>query len=134
MAREQWKAVGVIGSLIGLLLAIVGIAYASGGKVIAVEKDIESVALNACEDRKSVEKLTGIVDKLEDKQAEDYKELKESDHAAAMRDKEQAMQYSQILGHMAQQTAQNQVSNDRGRKMENDITEMKVQMKTLIPE
>ncbi len=152
MAREQWKKIGAVVGLVSLILIVAGSLFAGGGKVVAVEKDIEAADLkidseikgvnaeikgvkdNASEDRESVKELAGIVHGMKVEHDEDYEELKESDHAAEMRDKEQAMQYSQILGHMAQQTAQNTVSNDRGRKIELDMAEIKVQMKTLIPE
>ena len=163
MAKEQWKKISVIAGLVSLIIVVAGGIYATGAMVVTVNAkndatdlkvdtkteannlkidteiksvttSIKSVQENACEDRESVKQLAGIVSGMKVDHDEDYKELKESDHAAAMRDKEQAMHYSQILGHMSQQTAQNRVSNDRGRKMELDMAEIKVQMKTLIPE
>lgn len=132
MAKEQWKKVGVIGSLIGLAVVIVGIAWAGGGRVTGVERDIEHVQNNATEDRDSIKDVAILVSALKEKQASDYKELKQDANDAKLRDERQSTQYTAILLHMKQQTEHVRKADESISDMKSDIGKIQVKVDTLI--
>jgi len=131
MAKEQWKAIGVIATLTSLMIIIVGIAWSGGGRVTGVEKDIDSVKENAVEDRKSIGDVSAVVSAIKDKQASDYKELKQDANDAKLRDERQSTQYTAILNHMQQQTSHNEKAEESISEMKTDIGKMQVKMETL---
>lgn len=126
MAKEQWKKIGIISGLVTLGLSILILAAAGGGKAMAMEKDIESnaklanksienvslqstrdiqaVSSNQVEDRASILEIGNLVKSLQDKQNEDYKELKQENNDDKVRAEKIASQFGLILTHMSQQT------------------------------
>lgn len=131
MAKEQWKKIGVVGGTVGLAIVIVGIAWAGGGRVTGVEKDIESVKGNAVEDRQSIRDVSVLVTALKDKQASDYKELKQDANDAKLRDERQSTQYTAILSHMQQQTEHVKKADESIGRIQTDVGKMQVQIETL---
>ncbi len=131
MAKEQWKKIGIIGSLVGLVIVIVGIAWAGGGRVTGVEKDIEHVQKDATEDRVAIKDVATLVTALKEKQASDYKELKQDANDAKLRDERQSTQYTAILSHMQQQTEHVKKADDSISDMKTDIGKIQVKIDTL---
>ena len=89
MAREQVKVISTAVVLVGLIITIVSIAWASGSKVTAVEKDVEAVQNNATEDRKAIGAVAIRTTALEIEASE-----------ARLRDERQANQFTKILVYM----------------------------------
>ena len=131
MAKEQWKRVGVVGGMVSLAIVIVGIAWAGGGRVTSVEKDIEHVQTNAAEDRESIKDVATLVTALKEKQASDYKELKQDANDAKLRDERQSTQYTAILSHMQQQTDHVKKADESISDMKGDIGKIQVKIDTL---
>jgi len=109
MAKEQWKKVGVIAAVIGLLITLVvtvtTVAYTSGGGVAEVKGDIKNVKENAVEDREAMVKLEGRTTKLE-------VEANES----KLRDARTAVQYTNIESYMRNES-------DRTKEIASDLKE-----------
>ena len=131
MAKEQWKKIGTIGGVISLVIVIVGMAWAGGGRVTGVEKDIDSVKANAIEDRDSIKNVSILVSALKEKQAADYKELKQDANDAKIRDERQSTQYTAILSHMEQQTEHVKKADESISDMKGDIGKIQVKIDTL---
>ncbi len=131
MAKEQWKKIGAIGGLVTLSILIVGMAWSGGGRVTGVEKDIEHVQDNATEDRNSIKDVCTLVSALKDKQASDYKELKQDANDAKLRDERQSTQYTAILSHMQQQTEHVKKADESISDMKGDIGKIQVKIDTL---
>ncbi len=120
-----------MGGMVSLAIVIVGIAWAGGGRVTSVEKDIEHVQTNAAEDRESIKDVATLVTALKEKQASDYKELKQDANDAKLRDERQSTQYTAILSHMQQQTDHVKKADESISDMKGDIGKIQVKIDTL---
>lgn len=89
MAQANWKAIGTISGIVTIMIAVVGIAWASGSKVTAVEKDVEAVQNNAIEDRKAIGAVAIRTTALEIEASE-----------AKLRDERIAGQFTEISAYM----------------------------------
>jgi hypothetical protein len=89
MAKEQWRKIGVMVGMVTLAILIVGMAWAGGGRVTGVEKDIESVRGNAEEDRKAIAAVLKRTTALEVEASE-----------ARLRDERIASQFTEISAYM----------------------------------
>jgi hypothetical protein len=146
MAKEQWKKLGIyIGGtslVLGLLGSMVGIVWAGSGKFTAYDKDIKSnatkasveinaVAENQAEDRLAMKGIADVLAKLQEKQSEDYRELKDADNAGEVRAEKISSQFTLILGHMTQQTEATKRTDSAIGGIQVDIGKLQTQYKTL---
>lgn len=150
MAKPNWKAIGAGFTLVGILLTVVGIAWATGSKTTAMEKDIEAngksatdavkvVSDNQAEDRVAIKDIAVLVTALKEEHDEDVERLVQGDNDAKLRDAKTASDYTAILGHMQQQTAHDEreaaarIQEAKGREqMQIKLTEVQVKVETLI--
>ena len=132
MAKEQWKKAGVIGSLIALGLMVVGLAWAGGGRLVSVEKDIENHASNQAEDRSTIKEIVAIVTKLKEMNDKEHKALRKDSSEAELRDARMATQYTSILSHMTQQTKHTEASDSSIKRIEVDLGKIQTKVDTLI--
>jgi hypothetical protein len=114
MAKEQAKMIGLAATLVGLTITIVGIAWASGSKVTAVEKDVEAVQENAKEDREAIGTIAVRTTALEVEASEQK-----------VRDARLAGQYTEIIAYMrtnSEKTGEIQKSVESVRKTVSEQT------------
>lgn len=115
MAREQWKKIGVIATLVSLSIVVVGIAWGGGVKITSVEKDVESVRGNASEDRQAIQAIALRTTALESESTE-----------AKLRDARQATQYAKILAGLENEatktTAMFTILKDMDKKVDEQTT------------
>ena len=131
MAKENWRRIGVIVSFVDLLVIVVGGAWAGGGRVTGVEKDIKRTDEKVEENRKSNKDTQALVFALTEKQAEDYKELSRKDSEAELRDARSASQYALILTHMQRQTEHDKAADGISSQMLIDVSKMQVKLESL---
>lgn len=78
--------------------------YHTGGKVVAVEKDIEAVGKDVITVSSAITENKDGIEALGKEVSSNYKELKEEANEAKLRDARIAKDYASISSHMIQQT------------------------------
>jgi hypothetical protein len=146
MAKEQWKKMGIYIGGTSLMLTVlggmVGLVWAGSSKFTAYDKDIganalksdtkiNAVAENQAEDRLAIKGIADVLAKLQEKQSEDYRELKDADNANEVRAEKTASQFTMILSHMTQQTETTKRTDSAIGGIQVDIGKLQTQYKTL---